>query len=281
MKTLQLEVGDLLEVKSTSLSSAQFVKLQPQSPNFLEITDPKAVLEKSFRDFSCLTKGDIFSFEYNNEIYDVAVLEVKPESEKMGVSMLETDVEVDFAPPVGYVEPDYKKSSGTSTPRSNTGGRMPSGGTLHSMKTLADEINYSDIAPSGTAAASGARAVSSNFLHGGQKLLSKKGSKASTPKPSTPVAGTSTNPPAAAAVIRRTNGPQPLRLPHGQLFFGYEIKPVKTQAEKGKENSEVQQPKFLGQGQTLSGKKRKDDTEVKSEVVKKVEGGRRLDGKQV
>lgn len=197
MKTLQVEAGDLLEVKSTSLGSAKFVKLQPQSSNFLEISDPKAVLEKSFRDFSCLTKGDIFSFEYNNEVYDVAVLEVKPESEKMGVSMLETDVEVDFAPPVGYVEPDYKKNSGTSTPRSN-GGRLPSGGTIHHQQTLADEINYTAIAPSGTAAASGARAVSSNFLLGGQKLLTKKGSKAPTPKPSTPVAGTSTNPPSCS-----------------------------------------------------------------------------------
>lgn len=187
MKTLSLEIGDLIEIKSTSLSSARFVKLQPQSPNFLDISDPKAVLEKSFRDFSCVTKGDIFSFEYNNEVYDVAVLEVKPESEKMGVSMLETDVEVDFAPPVGYVEPDYKamkKGSGASTPA----GRLPSGGTLHSEKTLADEINYTAIAPAGTAAASGARAVSSNFLLPGQKLLLKKGSKAPTPKPSTPVA---------------------------------------------------------------------------------------------
>lgn len=287
MKTLQLEVGDLLEIKSTSLKSAQFVKLQPQSSNFLEISDPKAVLEKSFRDFSCVTKGDIFSFEYNNEVYDVAVLEVKPESEKMGVSMLETDVEVDFAPPVGYVEPDYKKGSGTSTPRS-TSGRVPSGGMLHSERTLADEINYTAIAPSGTAAAGGARAVSSNFLLGGQKLHSKKGSKAPTPKPSTPVAGTSTNTPAPApappTTVRRTNGPQPLRVPHGQLFFGYEIKPVKTQDQKDKENSEAQQPKFLGQGQTLSGKKRKDDPEVKSEeVVKKPDGssGRRLDGKPV
>lgn len=283
MKTLQLEVGDLLEIKSTSLSSAKFVKLQPQSSNFLEISDPKAVLEKSFRDFSCLTKGDIFSFEYNGDIYDVAVLEVKPESEKMGVSMLETDVEVDFAPPVGYVEPDYKKGSGMSTPRSNTG-RLPSGGTLHSEHTLANEINYTAIAPSGTAAATGARAVSSNFLVGGQKLLSKKGGKAPTPKPSTPVAGASTNPPVVAAVFRRTNGPQPLRLPHGQLFFGYEIKPIKTQAQKDKENAEAQQPKFLGQGQTLSGKKRKDDPEEKkTEVPKKLAGGGsyRLDGRQV
>ena len=81
------------------------VKLQPQSVNFLEISDPKAVLERAFRNFATLTKGDVFNFEYNDEVYDVAVLDVKPETDKMGVSMIETDVSVEFAPPIGYVEP--------------------------------------------------------------------------------------------------------------------------------------------------------------------------------
>lgn len=111
-----MDVGDMIQIKSTSLELAKMVKLQPQSTNFLDISDPKAVLEKAFRNFATLTKGDVFNFEYNDEVYDVAVLEVKPETEKMGVCMIETDVSVEFAPPVGYVEP--QKSSGTSTPRS-------------------------------------------------------------------------------------------------------------------------------------------------------------------
>src|ERR1700709_2501482 len=104
METLLVEMGDILQIKSTSLQPATLVKLQPQSTNFLDISDPKAVLEKAFRDFATLTQDDIFKFKYNDTVYEVAVLEVKPKSEKMGVSMLETDVSVDFAPPVGYVE---------------------------------------------------------------------------------------------------------------------------------------------------------------------------------
>ena len=38
-------------------------------------------------------------------------------------------------------------------------------------------------------AAAGAKAVSSHFLGAGQKLASKKGSKATPPKASTPIAG--------------------------------------------------------------------------------------------
>ena len=278
MQTLLLEAGDLVQIMSTDLASATLVKLQPQSTNFLDISDPKAVLENAFRNFSTLTKGDIFSFHYNDSVYDVAVLEVKPESEKMGVSMLETDVSVDFAPPVGYVEPERK--SGTSTPRSIKGG------LVHSQGTMAQAINYDAIAPSSTTAAASAKAVSSNFLLGGQKLNARKGSKPPTPKASTPVAGASTNPPVPVA-LRRTNGPQPLRLPPNKLFFGYEMKPVKTQADKDKENADIQQPKFAGRGQTLrGGVKRKGDAEEKPKEskgpVKKDEGGgRRLDGRKV
>lgn len=282
MQTLAVETGDLLEIKSTSLAPASLVKLQPQSTNFLDISDPKAVLENAFRNFATLTQGDIFSFEYNDTIYDVAVLEVKPTSEKMGVSMLETDVSVDFAAPIGYVEPTANRGSGNSTPRSTAG--LPAGGMLHSQGTMAQAINYDAIAPSSTSVAMGEKAVSSHFLVGGHKLNSKKGAKAPTPKASTPVAGSSSTTP--APVVRRTNGPQPLRLAPNKLFFGYEIKPVKTQADKDKENAGAQQPHFTGQGQTLRGgvrKKADAETEKPAEPEKKPEPavGRRLDGRRV
>lgn len=278
MQTLGLDTGDLFQIKSTDLPPASLIKLQPQSVNFLEISNPKAVLEKAFRDFSTLTKGDVFSFHYNDTIYDVAVLEVKPVTGNLGVSMLETDVSVDFAAPLGYVEPTRASGSGTSTPRSIIGG-LPAGGMLHSQGTMAQAINYDAIAPTSNSVAQGAKAASSNFVSGGHKLNAKKGAKTPTPTASTPVAGVSTNTPAVA--VRRTNGPQPLRLPPNKLFFGYEIKPVKTQADKDKENAGAKQPHFSGQGQLLkTGKK----VEAKSEPTPEPQAkddtiGRRLDGK--
>jgi len=250
MQTLSLDPGDLLQVKSTDLPLGTFIKLQPQSPEFLDISDPKAVLENAFRNFACLTTGDIFTFKYNDHVYSIAVIEAKPESAKKGICTLETDLSVDFAAPIGYVEPT--RSSGTSTPRSATGGLSGQAGTLHSQGTMAQAINYADIAPSAEAAAAGAKAVSSHFLGAGQKLVAKKGSKATPPKASTPIAGISTN--QQSTPIRRSNGPQPLRLPPGKLFFGYEIKPVKK-----KDGDEDEGPKesvhFAGQGQTLRKKK--------------------------
>ncbi|KAI1341927.1 ubiquitin fusion degradation protein UFD1-domain-containing protein [Xylariaceae sp. FL0016] len=282
MQTLQLDVGDLIEIKSTSLELAKMVKLQPQSVNFLEISDPKAVLERAFRNFATLTKGDVFNFSYNDEVYDIAVLEVKPETQKNGVCMIETDVSVDFAPPVGYVEPS--KGSGTSTPRSTKGG-LPAGGVVHSQASMAQSINYNAIKPEATTAAAGARAVSSHFLNEGHKLVSKKGSKAPSPKASTPVPNsTSIAPPVPR---RRTNGAMPLRLPPNKLFFGYDIKPVKTDADREAEKENASKPYFAGQGQTLRGPvKRKGDSDEKDkekgkEPEKKPSEGRRLDGRKV
>jgi ubiquitin fusion degradation protein 1 len=247
METLGVEPGDLLQVKSTDIPLGTFIKLQPQDPSFLEISDPKAVLENAFRNFSCLTTGDIFTFSYNDNVYHIAVLETKPQHPSKAICTLETDLSVDFAPPVGYEEP--KRTSGTSTPRSGKSALVGKGGMLHSHGTMAQAINYEAIAPSATTAANGAKATSSHFLTTGHKLSSKKGSKAPTPQASTPVAGRSTNPP---PTIRRTNGPQPLRLPPGKLFFGYEVKPVKGKEDKGEQD----EPKnFEGQGQTLRKKK--------------------------
>ncbi|KAG0097361.1 ubiquitin fusion degradation protein, partial [Podila epicladia] len=103
MKTLALSEGDLVTVKSTGLPLGTFVKIQPQSVDFLDISDPKAVLENALRNFSTLTKGDNIEISYNDKIYGILVMEIKPEG--LGISIVETDLEVDFAPPVGYQEP--------------------------------------------------------------------------------------------------------------------------------------------------------------------------------
>ena len=43
MRNLLLEEGGLLQVQSASLPVASYAKFQPQSVDFLDITNPKAV----------------------------------------------------------------------------------------------------------------------------------------------------------------------------------------------------------------------------------------------
>lgn len=106
MKCLKCNDGDIIRISSATLPQGQFLKIQPQSVDFLDISDPKAVLENALRQYSALRQGNIISIKYNNKIYDLLCMEVKPGGE--GISILETDLSVDFAPPVGYVEPNYQ-----------------------------------------------------------------------------------------------------------------------------------------------------------------------------
>jgi len=106
MNNLCLEEGSIIHVDNVSLPVATFAKFQPQSSEFLDITNPKAVLENALRSFACLTTGDMVALSYNDKIYELKVLETKPQK---AVSIIECDMNVDFAPPVGYQEPQKNK----------------------------------------------------------------------------------------------------------------------------------------------------------------------------
>lgn len=122
MRNLLLEEGAVVKIESVSLPVATFSKFQPQSVDFLDITNPKAVLENELRSFACLTTGDVIAISYNDRIYELCVLETKPGP---AVSIIECDMNVDFAPPVGYVEPtvepkkeELSKPPSVGTPKS-------------------------------------------------------------------------------------------------------------------------------------------------------------------
>ena len=108
MQNLLLEEGGLLDVTNISLPKASFVKLQPQHTDFLEISNPRAVLEHALRNFSCVTKGDVICVPYNNKNYHFMLKEVQPQD---AACIIETDCNVDFDAPLGYVDPYANKGS--------------------------------------------------------------------------------------------------------------------------------------------------------------------------
>lgn len=112
MQNLLITEGDVITVTNASLPKATFVKLQPQSTDFLEISNPRAVLEHALRNYSCVTKDDIIQLPYNNKNYLFQLKEVKPAD---AACIIETDCNVDFDAPVGYEEPDYKKPAAAAT----------------------------------------------------------------------------------------------------------------------------------------------------------------------
>ncbi|XVE59278.1 hypothetical protein DITRI_Ditri05aG0033200 [Diplodiscus trichospermus] len=103
MENMLLQEGDIVQVKNASLAKGTYVKLQPHTKDFLDISNPKAILEITLRSYSCLTIGDTIMVPYNNKKYYINIVETKPSP---AVSIIETDCEVDFAPPLDYKEPE-------------------------------------------------------------------------------------------------------------------------------------------------------------------------------
>lgn len=134
MQNLLITEGAVITVTNVSLPKATFVKLQPQSTDFLEISNPRAVLEHALRNYSCVTKGDIIQIPYNSKNYQLELKEVKPQD---AACIIETDCNVDFDAPVGYQEPtresSEKGSNANNTPRSSA---CPSPTTVSSASSI-------------------------------------------------------------------------------------------------------------------------------------------------
>ncbi|PIO68011.1 ubiquitin fusion degradation protein UFD1 [Teladorsagia circumcincta] len=101
MKQLRIDEGAEVRVDSVTLQSATYAKLKPQSLEFLNISNPRAVLEVELRKFACLTKNDVIAVLYADQVLEFLVQEVKPSN---AVCIIECDLNLDFDAPEGYVE---------------------------------------------------------------------------------------------------------------------------------------------------------------------------------
>jgi len=127
-------------------------------------------LEQALRNYPTLTRGDIIEISYNCLTFEILIMEVHPDAE--GISIIETDLEVDFAPPKGYVEPAPRAAAAPSTMASK----------LHIDQAKYDVVRP---APGGGAQPMPSNAAASAFRGLGQTLSGKK-TKGKKDKPITP-----------------------------------------------------------------------------------------------
>lgn len=80
------------------------MKLRAQSVDFLEVHNPRALLEVALRQFTCLTVGDVIRIPHAGRFFDLEIREVSPDG---AASIIETDCNVDFEEPLGYKESKY------------------------------------------------------------------------------------------------------------------------------------------------------------------------------
>ncbi|KAH8116835.1 UFD1-domain-containing protein [Phellopilus nigrolimitatus] len=261
MKSLRLNEGDPIRITGAELPKGKLVKLQAQSVHFLEISDPKAVLEHALRNFSALTQGDIIEISYNSIIFDLLIMETQPGGE--GISIVDTDLEVDFAAPVGYKEPERPKAAppptmasklkidlnsstpGSSRPPSSLSGAF-AGSSTGETTVSKDGDKWESFKGKGETLA-GRKTKGRGITQRGVENM-MEGSKVYRTDKKRIVTNDSLESDASA--------PAPLNLPHGKLFFGFKVIPYKRPAkpEDGAGSESAEPSNFGGAGNTLSGR---------------------------
>lgn len=158
------------------------------------------------------------------------VLETEPSPE--GILVVETDLNVDFAPPVGYVEPQYNKNNNNSDNNKNN---------RQSARLGVDKSIASSIKSGGV----------DYFLKEGQEKEIFRGEGHSL-RNAPPKSGTTTAPlPQSTLIDSVLDGgrPKPLRLPKNVMFFGFS-KAVNNEPSSADAGSRDSNP-FKGPGTPL------------------------------
>ena len=109
MKNLQLSIEDIVLIQYANLNKGEYVKLQPKTIGFIEIKDVQKLLEQNLKYFATLTQGDIIPVKHNENIYEVLILEIRPNTNNnkaISLLELETDLKVDLV----FESNDHKKS---------------------------------------------------------------------------------------------------------------------------------------------------------------------------
>ncbi|CAG9319932.1 unnamed protein product [Blepharisma stoltei] len=110
MNHLGISEGGDVSVESIRLPRGTFVKIQPHTTAFIDLPNPKAVLENALRSYACLSQGDSISVQFAGRSFEIDIIETRPGP---AIMTIQTDLEVDFAPPKDYREeaPQLKKEA--------------------------------------------------------------------------------------------------------------------------------------------------------------------------
>jgi ubiquitin fusion degradation protein 1 len=93
MNNLELKNDSIINIKNISLPKATYVKFKILTSDFWKHNNFRSILENTLSKYTCLTKNDIISINYENNDYQFQIIELQPND---AVSIVETDCEVDF-----------------------------------------------------------------------------------------------------------------------------------------------------------------------------------------
>lgn len=93
MDTLNVKNNQYVSLMSVTLPKAEFIKFKSEDPSFLQLSNPKIVVERYLRDRSTLMFNQTFEIKYIGKIYKFTITELKPEPI---VSLKQADIQFEF-----------------------------------------------------------------------------------------------------------------------------------------------------------------------------------------
>lgn len=133
MSNLFLEEGSEVILRNVTLDKGTFMKFRPHETAFIDLPDPKAILERELTNYATVFKGDSISINHCGRDYLIDVIDCKPKDQ---ICIVEADVNLDFEAPLDYVEP--KKAMKPLPAQIPGGGGV---GGMRKTKSVEDDID--------------------------------------------------------------------------------------------------------------------------------------------
>jgi ubiquitin fusion degradation protein 1 len=115
LERLGLMDGDSVKIKQLiNVPNGEFIKIKPYEKEFIELEDPKAILERIISEnYPILSEGEVISINYNQKEYHIEVIECLPEKT---IQTTNCNINVEFERPVDMPEdiPEETKEPDTS-----------------------------------------------------------------------------------------------------------------------------------------------------------------------
>lgn len=106
MEHIRVSEGNQIEVINVTVPKATFIQIRPHLTAFIELANPRVVLEHALRNFATLTQGSTIRITHAGHVFLIDIVETKPTK---AVLVIETDLQVDFLPPADAEEVAERK----------------------------------------------------------------------------------------------------------------------------------------------------------------------------
>lgn len=134
MHELLLEDGARIRLTLRELPKATKATLQPLQAAFCRLDSTESVLLQGLRNFVALTEGDCIEITSNGKQYNLNVVALQPKSKTQAVCLIDTDMKVEFLPPVEPLAEDNTVIALNQT----VAGSLPANGYAYYRVKLVD-----------------------------------------------------------------------------------------------------------------------------------------------